>query len=228
MLEGLLAGLLGYLIGSISFGRLVARFVVPGEDITLTEIPDDEGRVMQMTGTGATAVAFRAGPKWGCFTALLDIAKGAAAVLIAQALWPDSRAYLVAGAAVVWGHVLPVFHGFVGGKGISPYLGGLLFIDWLAIPITTGAGMITGLALGDILLAYGSGPLFLIGWFAWQADLAHVAYAVAVNVIYWWSIRREIRQLREQRSEAGLTISQRRRELFSNMRKGGPWTEQQL
>ncbi len=228
MIEGFLAGLLGYLIGSISFGRLVARFVVPGEDITLTEIPDEEGRVMQMTGTGATAVAFRAGPKWGCFTALLDIAKGAAAVLIAQAVWPDTRVYLVAGATVVWGHVLPVFHRFVGGKGISPYLGGLLFIDLLAVPITTGAGLVSGLALGDILLAYGSGPLFLVGWFAWQSDLAHVLYAVAVNAVYWWSIRTEIRQVRARQRESGQTIAERRKELFANMRKGGPWTEQQL
>lgn len=228
MVEAILAGLIGYVIGSVSFGRLVARFVAPGEDITLTEIPDEEGRVMLMTGTGATAVAFRAGPRWGCATALLDIAKGAAAVLIAQALWPDRSVYLVAGAAVVWGHVLPVFHKFVGGKGMSPYLGGLLFIDWLAVPVTAGAGMFTGLALGDVLLAYGSGPLFLIGWFAWRADLAHVGYAVAVNAIYWWSIRGEIRQLRAQRKASGLSIAQRRAELFSSLRKGGPWTEREL
>lgn len=228
MLEAVLAGLLGYLIGSVSFGRIVARYVLPGTDITLTEIPDDEGRVMEMTGTGATAVAFRAGPRWGCLTALLDIAKGAAAVLLAQVIWPESTVYLVAGAAVVWGHVLPVFHRFVGGKGMSPYLGSLLVIDALAVPVTTGAGMIAGLALGDVLVAYGSGPLFLIGWFAWRADLAHVGYAVAVNAIYWWSLRSEIRQLRAQRAEDESTISQRRREMFDGMRKGGPWTEQQL
>lgn len=228
MLEGLLAGLLGYLIGSVSFGRIVARYVLPGTDITLTEIPDNEGRVMEMTGTGATAVAFRAGPKWGCFTAFLDIAKGALAVLLAQLIWPESQVYLVAGAAVVWGHVLPVFHRFVGGKGMSPYLGGLLLIDLLAVPVTTGAGMVAGLALGDALLSYGSGPLFLIAWFFWRADTAHVLYAVAVNAIYWWSIRGEIRQLRAQRAEDESTISSRRRELFSGMRKGGPWTEQQM
>lgn len=227
MLEAMTAGLMGYLIGSISFGRLVARFVAPGEDITLTEFPGEDGRVTQMTGTGATAIAFRAGPRWGCFTALLDIAKGAAAVLIAQAVWPDSRVYLVAGAAAVWGHVLPVFHKFVGGKGMSPYLGGLLFIDWLAVPITTGAGMVIGLTLGDVLLAYGSGPLFLVGWFAWQADLAHVLYAVAVNAIYWWSIRNEFRQLRAQTREAGLSIGQRRAELLAGLRSGGPWTERE-
>ena len=221
----MLAGLIGYLLGSISFGRIVARFVAPGDDITVTDIPDDQGRVMKMTGTGATAVAFRAGPRWGCFTSLLDILKGVAAVFTAQAIWPDSRAYLVAGATVVWGHVLPVFHRFVGGKGMSPYLGGLLVIDWLAVPTTTAAGMIAGLALGDVLVAYGSGPLFLIGWFAWRADLAHVLYALAVNAIYWWSIRNEIRQVRHQRVEAGLSIAEQRRRLFSSMSKGGFWAE---
>lgn len=225
MTEGLLAGLIGYLLGSISFGRIVARFVVPGQDITVTDMPDDQGRVIQMTGTGATAVAFRAGPKWGCVTSLLDIAKGIAAVLLAQAIWPDSRVYLVAGATAVWGHVLPVFHRFVGGKGMSPYLGSLLIIDWLAVPVTTGAGMIAGLALGNVLLAYGSGPLFLLGWFAWRGDGAHLLYALAVNAVYWWSIRNEIRQLRRQRQEAGLSVGQHRRELMSSMRKGGFWTE---
>lgn len=228
MLEALGAAVIGYLLGSISFGRIVARFVLDGEDITRTEIPDDEGRTFEMTGTGATAIAFRAGPRWGCFTALLDIVKGAAAVLIAQAVWPDSQVYLVAGAAVVWGHVLPVFHRFVGGKGMSPYLGSLLVIDWLSVPVTTGASLIAGLAVGDVLVAYGSGPIFLIGWFLLRADLAHVLYAVAVNVIYWWSLRNEVRQAREVQKEAGLSMSERRRQLFENMRKGGPWTEQQL
>lgn len=203
----------------------MARFVAPGEDITVTDIPDDQGRVMRMTGTGATAVAFRAGPGWGCLTSLLDIFKGVAAVLTAQTIWPDSQVYLVAGATVVWGHVLPVFHRFVGGKGMSPYLGGLLIIDWLAVPATTGAGMIAGLALGDVLIAYGSGPLFVLGWFAWQADLAHVLYALGVNAIYWWSIRNEIRQVRRRRVEAGLSIGEQRRQLFSSMSKGGFWTE---
>lgn len=203
----------------------MARFVAPGEDITVTAIRDDQGRVTRMTGTGATAVAFRAGPRWGCLTSLLDIAKGVAAVLVTQALWPDGRAYLVAGATVVWGHVLPVFHRFVGGKGMSPYLGGLLVIDWLAVPATTGAGMIAGLALGDVLLAYGSGPLFLLGWFAWRADMAHVLYAMAVNAIYWWSIRSEIGQIHRQRVEDGLSIGEQRRQLLSGMRKGGFWTE---
>lgn len=120
MTEGLLAGLIGYLLGSVSFGRVVARVVAPGEDITVTDVPDGMGGVTRMTGTGATAVAFRAGPKWGCLTSLLDILKGVAAVAVAQAIWPDSRAYLVAGAAVVWGHVLPVFHRFVGAKACPP------------------------------------------------------------------------------------------------------------
>ncbi len=203
----------------------MARVVAPGEDITVTELPDGQGGVTQMTGTGATAVAFRAGPKWGCLTSFLDILKGVAAVLVAQAIWPDSRAYLVAGATVVWGHVLPVYHRFVGGKGMSPYLGGLLMIDWLAVPVTTASGMIAGLALGDVLLAYGSGPLFVVGWFAWRADTAHVLYALAVNAVYWWSIRNEVRQIRRQRVEAGLSITEHRRQLWSSMRDGGFWTE---
>jgi len=223
----LFAALLGYLFGSLSFTRIVGRKVAPGEDLSLTTLqasPDDEPMVL--TGTGATSIAARAGARWGCLTALGDILKAFIPALLAAWIWPDTDARFVAAASAVWGHVYPVYHRFKGGTGLSPALGGLLALEWIAVPVTTIAGMVFGVALGDALLAYASGPLFAIGWAAWRGDTAFIAYAVAVNAVYWWAMRPELRE--HYRRLRGKTIGDRRSELIRSIRESrgeAPWTQ---
>lgn len=224
----LLAALLGYLIGSLSFARIVGRWVAPGEDLSTTHLqmgPDEEPMVV--TGVSGTAIAARAGPRWGCLTSLADIAKAFLATLIATWIWPETDARFVAAAAAVWGHVLPIYHGFKGGGGLSTAIGGLLALDWIGVPATTVGAVVLGVALGDGLLAYASGPLLVIGWALWRGDTAFLLYAVAVNAIYWWALRPELQQ--HYRRLAGKSISERRRELISGMRESGgqaPWAQQ--
>ena len=67
--------LLAYLLGSIPFGYLLVRLFVGGDV-----------RETGSGGTGATNVTRRAGRRLGMLTLLLDLLKGAAAVLIAKAL----------------------------------------------------------------------------------------------------------------------------------------------
>jgi acyl phosphate:glycerol-3-phosphate acyltransferase len=61
-------------------------------------------------------------------TLILDVAKGIAAALIG-AHW-GLHAMLAASAAVVLGHLFPVWLGFRGGKGIATALGVLFAIAW--------------------------------------------------------------------------------------------------
>jgi acyl phosphate:glycerol-3-phosphate acyltransferase len=117
--------LLAYLLGSIPFGYLLVRLSVGGDV-----------RETGSGGTGATNVTRRAGRGVGVLTLLLDLLKGVAAVLVARALLGPGEGALwwvcAAGAAVVLGHVFPVWLRFRGGKGVATGLGVFLVLAPIA------------------------------------------------------------------------------------------------
>ncbi|MDP3369339.1 MAG: glycerol-3-phosphate 1-O-acyltransferase PlsY [Brevundimonas sp.] len=110
----------GYLLGSIPFGVILTRLAT-GEDV----------RSIGSGNIGATNV-LRTGRKDLAFaTLLLDAGKGAAAYLIAQALFPGVPALAaIAGGAAFIGHLFPVWLGFKGGKGVATFFGLLLAAAW--------------------------------------------------------------------------------------------------
>ncbi|RUO99332.1 glycerol-3-phosphate 1-O-acyltransferase PlsY [Hyphomicrobium sp.] len=113
-----IAGVVGYLLGSIPFGLLLTRAAGLG-DI----------RGIGSGNIGATNVLRTGNKKLAAATLLLDAAKGAVAVLIARA-WLGDTAALVAGLAAFLGHIYPVWLGFKGGKGVATYLGVLIALAW--------------------------------------------------------------------------------------------------
>ncbi len=102
--------LVGYLLGSIPFGLLLARMGGKG-DI----------RAIGSGNIGATNVLRTGSKGLAAATLLLDALKGAAAVLLAQRYWPDGVQFAAAGAML--GHLYPVWLRFQGGKGVSTLLG---------------------------------------------------------------------------------------------------------
>jgi glycerol-3-phosphate acyltransferase PlsY len=116
--------LLGYLLGSIPFGILLTRLSGAGD---LRNIVSGNIGATNVLRTGRKGLA--AG------TLLLDGAKGTAALLLAQWLFPGTIQIAAIGAML--GHLWPVWLGFAGGKGIATYFGILL-----------------GFALGDGLAAW--------------------------------------------------------------------------
>lgn len=115
-----------YLLGSIPFGYLIVRLRA-GADV----------RETGSGGTGATNVSRRAGKLAGVLTLVLDVAKGAAAVLLAsRLLTPDyGPNWFIAGAAVatILGHCFPPWLGFRGGKGVATGIGAFLVLTPLAV-----------------------------------------------------------------------------------------------
>jgi len=97
----------GYLVGSVPFAFLLAR--VGGVDIRVT----GSGNV------GAANVARMAGTRRGVAVLLLDVAKGTAAVWLAEVAGVGAAARTAAGVAAVVGHVYPVWLRFHGGKGVA-------------------------------------------------------------------------------------------------------------
>jgi len=111
-----LAGLLvlGYLLGAIPFGYLVARRA--GVDIFKT----GSGNI------GATNVMRTLGKKAGLSVFALDVLKGLIPPIVAYRLGLGQDAAFFAGIAAVLGHIFSPFLRFKGGKGIATSLGALL------------------------------------------------------------------------------------------------------
>ncbi len=119
--------LIGYLLGSISFGALVAKRVAK------VDVRDyGSGK------TGTTNVLRVAGKKAAVLVVTLDLLKGALAVVFAGLI--VGRRYLVVGdlglgllvaqclaaLAAMAGHNWPVFFKFRGGRGVATFFGGLI------------------------------------------------------------------------------------------------------
>lgn len=110
--------IIGYLIGSVSAGLLMARIFGLGD---LRQI--GSGNI------GATNV-LRTGNKLAALlTLVLDAGKGAIAVLLARVFVAEDAVQL-AGLAAFIGHCFPVWLGFRGGKGVATFLGTLLALAW--------------------------------------------------------------------------------------------------
>jgi glycerol-3-phosphate acyltransferase PlsY len=113
---------IGYLLGSISFAVLFVR-AATGRDI----------RAEGSGNAGATNVLRAYGKKLAIVVALLDVAKGAAAVLLVRLVTADPVWAAAAGFAAILGHVFPVFYGFRGGKGVATAVGAFLVLSPLAL-----------------------------------------------------------------------------------------------
>ncbi len=123
----MIAVVLAYLAGSVSFAVLVSRCY---------GLPDP--RAYGSGNPGATNV-LRSGRKSAALLTLLgDAVKGWLPVLLA-AHWVTDRTELamaLAAVAAVLGHLYPVFHGFKGGKGVATALGALAGLSgYLALAV---------------------------------------------------------------------------------------------
>ena len=118
----IIAGIIGYLLGSIPFGLILVKSAGLG-DI----------RKIGSHATGATNV-LRAGNKWlALATLLLDAGKGAFSVALLLFLLPENIAVqgsLIAGLFALLGHNYPIWLKFKGGKGGATGLGVLLTTAW--------------------------------------------------------------------------------------------------
>jgi acyl phosphate:glycerol-3-phosphate acyltransferase len=147
-----LAALVGYLLGSVPFGMVMARLFGLGDL-----------RAIGSGNIGATNV-LRTGNKLAAFlTLVLDAGKGGIAVLLMRALLAEDAA-LLAGVAAFIGHLFPVWLGFKGGKGVATFLGTMLALA----PLVGVAACLTWLAVAAVtrysslsaLVAAVSGPVW--------------------------------------------------------------------
>lgn len=185
-LTAVYAALAGYLLGSISFARVVSRILAPRVNIVDTKVvvPGRETAV-EWRPISASTASMHLGGRVGCAIALLDMLKVALPALAFKLLYPGQPYELIVAVAGMAGHNWPIFHRFRGGRGLSTFYGGPFAIDWLGALVTSTLGTLLGMVVvRDMLVAYLAGLWLVIPWMWIRTQrVEYVAYAVAVNVL---------------------------------------------
>ena len=179
-LAALVAIVLGYLLGSISFAVVVSR-----------AMGLNDPRSYGSGNPGATNVLRTGNKKAALLTLIGDAAKGAVAVLLARAVADrygfDATTLAAVGLAAFIGHLFPVFHGFRGGKGVATAAGVLLALDpmlglatlatWVAVALVLRYSSLAALSAAVLAPVY---HLLMHG-----ADRVAVFIAVMAALLLW-------------------------------------------
>jgi acyl phosphate:glycerol-3-phosphate acyltransferase len=193
VVEVAVVAVLCFLIGSVNPASLVARAL---------------GRDLRSSGSGnpgATNAGRVLGRKWGVLVLVLDVLKAYLPTLIVLRTM-GLVAALVAGFAVVLGHVFSPFLRGRGGKGVACALGTVLAVEPLVgvgalvvfglvkivVPFVGEASVVTMMLVGlvGVLAALGVVPFVppLVG--AWLLALAVlVLWRHRRNIVAWWKRR---------------------------------------
>jgi len=148
-------GVLCYAIGSLPTAYLFTRYIL-GQDIW--QIGD--------FNSGAANVFRNVGAKAGVAVGAIDIIKGALVIVLAMVLVDDTRMEMMAGAAALAGHNLPVHLRFRGGRGAATAVGILI----ASVPII-------GLPIGGLCL--------VLLHLTHKAIYPLVVFFVAIPVLTW-------------------------------------------
>jgi glycerol-3-phosphate acyltransferase PlsY len=182
--------LLGYLLGSIPSGAIITKYF---SKVDISKFGSGK--------TGATNVLRTSGTKAAAIVLLMDILKGALAVLAAGLI--VGRDYLVIGddfglgllvaqglaaLAAMAGHNWSIFRRFKGGRGVATFFGGLVALCPVAAlfggeVFIIGAGLTRFASLGSIAGAVGTYsvliPLTIINGF----PLEYLIYTLIGTVV---------------------------------------------
>lgn len=166
----LLAAAQAYLIGSIVPGILISKHLY-----------HDDVRTHGSGSAGMTNMIRNYGKLAGAMTAVVDVGKGALAVVLGRLVFrwllpggqldPVCGAYL-ASIFVIIGHTKPLFFGFKGGKGLLAGAGAVLATEPAVVTGLTVVWFIAFLStrivsVGSILVSV-LYPFATLGWVAWH------------------------------------------------------------
>lgn len=174
----ILSVVIGYLLGSIPTAYIVSRRK-KGVDI----------REIGSGNMGGANVMRQVGRREGALVGIADLAKGAAAVLVAMALHVPELWVVGAGFAAVLGHNFPVFVGFRGGRGSATIIGVFFVLAPGAMLVTLAVVAIpfftTRKFMAALLIGFGLLPLFI--WLfegprLFEGSLDLVRYALLIDL----------------------------------------------
>jgi acyl phosphate:glycerol-3-phosphate acyltransferase len=165
--------LAGYLVGSVPFAYMLARRA--GIDV----------RRAGSGNVGAANVLRTTGTWRGVIVMALDVAKGMAAVLLAQQASGHGPVVAATGAAAVVGHIYPVWLRFQGGKGVAVAAGVFSVLAPLAAAVAGAIFLATVWVTRYVSLGSIAATLVLppAAWIAGAPDAVVLAAAAASGLI---------------------------------------------
>lgn len=210
--------LLGYLLGSIPCGVLISQ------RFSKTDL-----RQIGSGKTGMTNVMRAAGKQAAAVALVLDMAKGAVAVILAGVIfgsgpaaaagalpWMMKSAQVLAALAAIFGHSWSAFLKFKGGRGVATFIGGLLALYWPAAVFGGSIMIIVGIisrymSLGSITGAVAAFVLLIILLIQKSYPIEFLTYtvytmicAIFIFLMHWDNIARLVsgteRRLGEKRN----------------------------
>jgi len=197
--------IIGYLVGSIPFGVLIVR-----------RFAKVDVRQYGSGKIGMTNVLRVAGKKAAAMVGLLDIVKGALAVVAAWLLfsgqywvvygsltwWLVRSAPAAAALAAMVGHIWPIFLKFHGGRGVATFFGGLVALSPAAALfggeiVVIAAGLTRFASIGSLAGSVAAYtilvPLTLFNGFPVEYLLYASIGAVIIILKHWDNIIRLVR-----------------------------------
>ena len=181
--------LAAYIIGSIPIGLII------GKTFWKKDL-----RRFGSHNIGATNAWRVLGRKAGVLVFILDFLKGQIGVMLGALIVGTPSAMVLGGFFAIVGHVLSIFAGFRGGKGVATGLGVLsilmpkvmliVFVVWLVMVLLTryvSIGSVIAAVLTPILAA------------AFHVPNVYFAFALAAAVVIVWRHRENLKRLREGR-----------------------------
>jgi glycerol-3-phosphate acyltransferase PlsY len=179
MVNGIIAVVLGYLLGSIPTAYIVTR-LAKSEDV----------RRLGGGNVGGLNVYREVGLLPAVVVAIVDLGKGAAAVAIAYWLLDVSLPFVLAAAlAAVVGHNWMLFLKFSGGKGMGSAIGGLFVLlplyhySW-GLAFFFAVVLILFIITRNVALSMGAGLLSLpfIAWLGMKSA-PFIIYSVVLGLV---------------------------------------------
>jgi glycerol-3-phosphate acyltransferase PlsY len=179
MVNGVIAVVLGYLLGSIPSAYIATR-VATGKDV----------RRLGGGNVGGLNVYREVGAIPAAVVGIVDLGKGAAAVAIAQWLLDVSQPFVLAAVvAAVVGHNWMVFLKFSGGKGMGAAIGALFVLlpvygYPLGLAFFFGIVLIPFVITRNVALSMGVGLLSLpfIGWLGMKST-PFIIFSIVLGLI---------------------------------------------
>jgi len=176
----------GYLLGSIPFGFIIPK--LKGIDI----------RKIGSKATSATNVARALGWKWGIFSGVLDVLKGAIPAYLSVIYLTNEWQIISVALIPAVGHIFPVWLKFKGGRGAGTFAGAgavligfkpffAFFIIWISILLVTKI-----MSLTNLLFFWISSVLFLIFF-----PFHYFIYGILGASLITFALRENIKRLRQ-------------------------------